>query len=469
MPFASLDQIPPYVKVRSRKEQHQWMAIWNSVFRKTGSEKQAYMAANGAVNLSRDEIHGEPPITCFASCVFPDWEAAGSYEVQVMRTGLWKDHPEYGDILITNGDLAEAVRNFRSSSLKPFLDYNHAITARDVKPGDQEAIGWMANMWIENLDGETLEPAQAEEAKDGVLVLKAQYEVNAEANEKIREKKYALFSPTWYRIYQNEETGEYQGMTVIGGAATNVPYFNGMQGFIAIANSRVEARAMQNMLPQAMLNVTPPEDMEFPDAVKALVGLGYDIVEYCEDDDGEDVYRIRSTESEDMVSRAAALEAAGFDVEYFCQGYPAPVGMARRGRYPLEAAVWTTAYVNNLPDGSFAYVEPGEKDGEGKTTPRSKRHLPYKDADGKVDAPHVRDALSRVDQTDIPAAAKAVAKEKLESAAKGLGIGTEKEKGKSMEKGREKEQGDEKPGTFLLERATTSELPMLERVPVKMD
>jgi hypothetical protein len=63
-----------------------------------------------------------------------------------------------------------------------------------------------------------------------------------------------------------------------------------------------------------------------------------------------------------------------------------------------EKAEWSSAMVNDLPDSSFLYVESGEKDGEGKTTPRSKRHLPYKNAEGKVDLPHLRNAISRLGQ-----------------------------------------------------------------------
>jgi len=61
-----------------------------------------------------------------------------------------------------------------------------------------------------------------------------------------------------------------------------------------------------------------------------------------------------------------------------------------------EAAKWTTAYINDLPNSSFAYIEAGgKKDKEGKTVPRSLRHLPYKDANGKVDLPHLRNAIAR--------------------------------------------------------------------------
>lgn len=65
-------------------------------------------------------------------------------------------------------------------------------------------------------------------------------------------------------------------------------------------------------------------------------------------------------------------------------------------------AVWTTAYINDLPDSAFLYIEPGgEKDADGKTTPRSLRHFPYKDASGAVDLPHLRNALARIPQSSL--------------------------------------------------------------------
>lgn len=51
-------------------------------------------------------------------------------------------------------------------------------------------------------------------------------------------------------------------------------------------------------------------------------------------------------------------------------------------------AEWSTAYVNDLPDSSFACV-----DGAG-------RHYPHHNADGNLDLPHLRNALSRVAQDD---------------------------------------------------------------------
>lgn len=86
-------------------------------------------------------------------------------------------------------------------------------------------------------------------------------------------------------------------------------------------------------------------------------------------------------------------------------------------------ATWTTAYINNLPDSAFAYIEEGgQKDDEGKTTPRSLRHFPYKDESGKIDADHVRDALGRIPQSSLSAADKATAMKVIMAAAKQCGV-----------------------------------------------
>ncbi len=89
----------------------------------------------------------------------------------------------------------------------------------------------------------------------------------------------------------------------------------------------------------------------------------------------------------------------------------------------VQEAEWDTEYINNLPDDAFAYVEAGgQKDEQGKTVPRSLRHLPYKNAQGNLDADHVRNALARLDQTEISAEAKAQALKKLCAAAGELKI-----------------------------------------------
>ena len=89
-------------------------------------------------------------------------------------------------------------------------------------------------------------------------------------------------------------------------------------------------------------------------------------------------------------------------------------------------AKWTTAYINDLPDSAFAYVAPGgKKDDEGKTVPRSLRFLPHHDANGAIDLPHLRNALARLNQADIPANTKKGILAHLRRHASAEGVGTD--------------------------------------------
>jgi hypothetical protein len=75
-----------------------------------------------------------------------------------------------------------------------------------------------------------------------------------------------------------------------------------------------------------------------------------------------------------------------------------------------EKDAWTTAYKNDLPDSSFLYIEPGgSKDGDGKTTPRSLRHFPVKDASGTVDSAHVTAATRLIPKSSVSESAKSSA------------------------------------------------------------
>lgn len=61
-------------------------------------------------------------------------------------------------------------------------------------------------------------------------------------------------------------------------------------------------------------------------------------------------------------------------------------------------AKWDVKYINDLPNSSFAVVEKDYKDGE--ISDKRARHLPYKDADGNIDLPHLRNALARMGQIE---------------------------------------------------------------------
>jgi hypothetical protein len=99
---------------------------------------------------------------------------------------------------------------------------------------------------------------------------------------------------------------------------------------------------------------------------------------------------------------------------------------------PIVEAKWTTKYINSLPDGAFALVKTVGKDKTGES--KKLRALPYKDAGGKVDADHLRNALARWNQVKgFSSEEKAGALKRLRAAASKAGIKT-KDKGESLEK-----------------------------------
>ena len=69
--------------------------------------------------------------------------------------------------------------------------------------------------------------------------------------------------------------------------------------------------------------------------------------------------------------------------------------MRREERPGIGKATWTSAYINELPDSAFLYVESGDKDD------KSLRHLPYKSKEGSVDLPHLRNAIARANQIKL--------------------------------------------------------------------
>ena len=85
----------------------------------------------------------------------------------------------------------------------------------------------------------------------------------------------------------------------------------------------------------------------------------------------------------------------------------------------IQDSEWSAAYINSLEDDCFAVVEnTGQKDDEGKTVPRSARHLPHHPkgkghpgAGGELDMPHFRNALARLNQ--IKPVTKTISREGL--------------------------------------------------------
>ncbi len=130
----------------------------------------------------------------------------------------------------------------------------------------------------------------------------------------------------------------------------------------------------------------------------------------------DDAEALVPTEQDESPYRCECLECGHvMESEEHCRDIECPKcgGAMRRAERPGPgkgdeepdevSAVWTTAYVNNLPDSAFLYIAPGgEKDEEGKTKPRNLRYFPYKDAGGGIDLPHLRNAIARIPQSNAP-------------------------------------------------------------------
>jgi hypothetical protein len=67
-----------------------------------------------------------------------------------------------------------------------------------------------------------------------------------------------------------------------------------------------------------------------------------------------------------------------------------------------EASIWTRAYIDDLPDSAFLFVEDGGKLGtDGKTEPRSKRLFPYIDKNGNKDVAHLNNSIARLAESEL--------------------------------------------------------------------
>jgi HK97 family phage prohead protease len=80
-------------------------------------------------------------------------------------------------------------------------------------------------------------------------------------------------------------------------------------------------------------------------------------------------------------------------------------------------AVWSTAYVNDLPDSAFLVILPGGTKTGGRTD-GAHRAFPVYDADGKLDEPHLANALARIEGSTLTADQRATAMTKAKELAK---------------------------------------------------
>lgn len=134
----------------------------------------------------------------------------GKVWIHCAEAGNWYNE-RHGDIPITQSDLSKMLENFRSvhpiAPVQIPIDYEHLSMKADRKPGDGEAAGWIHDLQL----------------RDGGKSLWALVEWVKDAAEKIRDRKYRFFSPTFHPNWTPLKGGQKTGPTLLGGALTNYP------------------------------------------------------------------------------------------------------------------------------------------------------------------------------------------------------------------------------------------------------
>lgn len=340
--------------------------------------------------------------------------------IQVLRTGVFH-HPEYGQFEITDEILDSMVRNFKEVAPKAptemVVDFEHQSTKGVVAV----AAGWVKDLVHQ----------------DGGLF--AIVEWTEEAAEMIRSDQYRFISPQFALEGEDKETGDKIGAELLSVALTNRPFIEGMDpvilcetvaGWLFREESYYEAEAIIRRAYYAQFGVPETHGM-----VSNFVSDIYE--DYVIVEEGSKLYRLpyKREETEvvfDTANKVKVQLIKSYEEVGSSEEKTDLTGTSRDSRICLTE--WNTKYINDLSDKCFAYIEPdGEKDEEGKTTPRALRHLPYKNASGDVDLPHLRNALSRLSQTKLSAEAKQKALRVLLSAAREAGMDVEEE-GKKLTK-----------------------------------
>lgn len=121
----------------------------------------------------------------------------------------------------------------------------------------------------------------------------------------------------------------------------------------------------------------------------------------ADDDADADDNRVVGSYDSQEIANAVALALRKEATESGDDDNDAPNGGGDGKTMSESKAVWTQKEQNDLPDSSFMYIEDGgTKDSDGKTVPRGKRHFPIRDANGKLDLPHLRNAIARIPQSN---------------------------------------------------------------------
>lgn len=297
--------------------------------------------------------------------------------IQVLRTGTFY-HPAYGKFTISEATLENMETNFKAARpiapTEMVVDWEHmsAVEPPVIAP----AAGWVRSVFTNDSR------------------LWATVGWTEEAVTHIENKQYRYISPEIDLNYRDKETNKNLGPTLLSIALTNRPFIEGMEPVVLSEELASMVFAEQSAYEEidAVYNayraLQPQAAIELPGSYIKDIYDDYVIAE----EDGK-LYKIPYAKVGDEVT---------FDVT------------AKQEVTLIKEYITLSELTDDLPDTSFAYIAPGgEKDEDGRTEPRSLRHLPYRDNDGKIDLLRLHDALVEVDQTNLSSKARTQAKQVL--------------------------------------------------------
>ena len=170
--------------------------------------------AGGRFEAARKEVSGVERVR-FVDLLLAELGEGNTTEVEVARVGHWF-HRKHGEIDITDADLDTIVSNFsngvravkdESGNNQLLVDYDHFSSDDEGDPEKNKASGWIKRLF-----------------RVGDLV-KAVVEWTEKAAEYIQKKEYQYISPEISFAYQDKQSGQNVGATLIAAALTNRPFF----------------------------------------------------------------------------------------------------------------------------------------------------------------------------------------------------------------------------------------------------
>jgi len=162
-------------------------------------------------------------------------------EIHIVPTGKW-DHPVYGEMEITSDDIAEFHRNFKDG-----VRLDLRITAghdNGMSGGELPAIGWFKELYDRGVNG-----------------LWAYVEWTDEGRKLLADRAFKYFSPEFFQVYQDPETGEKRENVLVGGALTNSPYFKELTPVVAFSEPSIMKQFNSQTMDIKDIVAKKPEDL----------------------------------------------------------------------------------------------------------------------------------------------------------------------------------------------------------------